>query len=112
MARDEEAKAMSHQPVEVRLHEASGFLEVHWGDGEITRSDAVILREACRCSGCEHRRRQGNPVEAEEGIALVDVEPMGGSGLHLSFSDGHTRGLYPWPYLRELGTTAFVEQEG
>ncbi|HYQ49053.1 MAG TPA: DUF971 domain-containing protein, partial [Pseudomonas sp.] len=35
-------------------------------------------------------------------VRIERVEPQG-YGVQLVFSDGHERGIYPWPYLRELG---------
>ena len=94
---------MTAQPIEVRVHEPTCAVEIHWNDDVVTRTTFLALRRACRCSGCEHRRRGGAEPEISPDVALTDVEPMGGSGLRLRFSDGHDRGLYPWPYLRELG---------
>jgi len=31
------------------------------------------------------------------------MEAYGGHGLHIRFSDGHERGVYPWGYLKVLG---------
>ncbi len=40
------------------------------------------------------------------GIAVTNVEPMGGYAVHLAFSDGHNRGIFPWSYLRALAAEA------
>ena len=33
---------------------------------------------------------------------MVELNAQG-YGLQLIFNDGHERGIYPWPYLAELG---------
>jgi DUF971 family protein len=30
------------------------------------------------------------------------LEPVGGFGVNIHFSDGHDRGIYPFVYLKEL----------
>jgi hypothetical protein len=62
-------------PQQVLLHERSGALALRWGAEAPALLAGHRLRAACRCAGCEHARRSG---------------------------DGHERGIYPWPYLREL----------
>jgi prepilin-type processing-associated H-X9-DG protein len=37
-----------------------------------------------------------------EGIRIADITPVGDKGLNLAFSDGHARGIYPWPYLHDI----------
>ncbi len=91
-------------PIEVTDHRLSGVLEIAWSDGERSHLQHGMLRERCRCAGCEQRRRHGPGVaRAEETLRLVRMEPVGEHGLNLAFSDGHDRGIYPWAYLRELG---------
>ncbi|HSV36145.1 MAG TPA: gamma-butyrobetaine hydroxylase-like domain-containing protein [Ramlibacter sp.] len=92
-------------PLDVVLHEASGRLDVLWNDGLLGRLSAPVLRASCRCSQCESLRRGGNPPVAAADLALTSLQPIGEFGLQLCFGDGHDRGIYPWPYLRELSTT-------
>lgn len=42
------------------------------------------------------------PVYGRRGITITDVYPMGNYALRLSFSDGHTGGLYSYEYLYYL----------
>jgi DUF971 family protein len=89
---------------EVVHHQTTGRLEIGWADGVRAQLGVAQLRSACKCAGCEHQRRQGRPHQPAEGIALSALHPIGDVGLQLAFSDGHDRGIYPWPYLRELAT--------
>ena len=34
-----------------------------------------------------------------DGIAIIEVSPIGDYAINLGFSDGHVRGIYPWAYL-------------
>ncbi|WP_413049183.1 gamma-butyrobetaine hydroxylase-like domain-containing protein [Pseudomonas phoenicis] len=38
-------------------------------------------------------------------MAARSVSNCRGYGVQLVFSDGHDCGIYPWDYLRELGST-------
>lgn len=75
-------------------------LQLHWPDG-IADLPAALLRAACRCGPCRASALRGEPA-AGAPVALTDVEPIGRYALQLVFSDGHDRGIYPWPLLREL----------
>ena len=35
-------------------------------------------------------------------LQAVDLELVGNYAIRLQFSDGHSTGLYTWPYLREI----------
>jgi len=79
-------------------------LEIAWADGHTSRLPHVLLREQCRCAGCEQLRRHGcGAPSSDAALRLVRIEPVGEQGLNLGFSDGHDRGIYPWTFLRQLG---------
>ena len=91
-------------PTGITDHRLTGLLEIAWADGLTSRLRHALLREQCRCAGCEQQRRHGDGVPAaDEALRLVRIEPVGEHGLNLGFSDGHDRGIYPWTYLRQLG---------
>ena len=93
---------MAALPESIVLHESSGQLEMRWDDGAHAQLSSRVLREACKCAACENQRRAGRPLVVAEATALTQLNPMGEFGLQLIFSDGHDRGIYPWPYLHEL----------
>jgi len=93
-------------PLDIVLHQSTGRLEVLWNDGLFGRLTAPSLRVACRCSACESGRRAGRPPDAPADIALASLNPIGDFGLQLCFADGHDRGIFPWPYLRELSAAS------
>lgn len=90
-------------PSEIRLRRAAAQVELTWPDGRQDRLDFAALRAACACSSCTQRQRGGNRTSIHPAVAVVDIQPMGVSGIQLFFSDGHSRGHYPWSYLRLLG---------
>jgi DUF971 family protein len=103
------------RPLEIRNHRDGRWLEIAWSDGVTAVVPHRLLREACRCAHCLAAARAGETLRAVSGICLEAVEPYGPSALRLSFNDGHSRGLYPFAYLRELPSgsrsTAGSQQE-
>jgi DUF971 family protein len=92
----------SDVPVQVSLDKQTRTLILVWHDTEAVISHRV-LRRSCRCSVCESTRRNLNDVmPVAHDIALRDLEVLGSVGLRLFFSDDHSRGIYPWAYLRQI----------
>lgn len=89
-------------PGEIRIDAAARTLTLHWPDIGTQQLTHLQLRRACPCAGCRRIRLAGRDVEAPQEIALTDIQAMG-YGVQLFFSDGHDRGIYPWPYLEQMG---------
>jgi DUF971 family protein len=89
-------------PLEIRNHRDGRWLEIAWSDGVTVVMPHSLLREACRCAHCFAAKKAGQMMCVEAGICLDEVEPYGPNALRLSFDDGHSRGLYPFAYLRDL----------
>jgi DUF971 family protein len=81
-------------------------LRLEWRDGLAATLPAEGLRLRCRCAWCTRDRVENRFPETFGGIAVTTVEPMGGYAVHLAFSDGHARGIFPWSYLRALAAEA------
>ncbi len=89
-------------PLELRSRDGGRALAVDWGAGSVSVLTAARLRAACRCADCMRARADGCPPAIDPAIALTAIEPVGGYGVNLQFADGHARGIFPWPYLREI----------
>lgn len=89
-------------PMEIRLRKASKRLDLLWQDGSTTSVSCFDLRRSCACSSCQAARRTASLQLIDIDIEIDKVEVAGISGLQFHFSDGHSRGLFPWRYLREL----------
>ncbi|CAA2158833.1 hypothetical protein MBRA_04087 [Methylobacterium brachiatum] len=81
-------------------------LRLQWSDGLVATLPAERLRLRCRCAWCTRDRVENRFPEAFGGITVTKVEPMGGYAVHIAFSDGHARGIFPWSYLRALAAEA------
>ena len=89
-------------PDAITLNGQARALELAWGGRQAVLSYRA-LRRSCRCSACEQMRRSTDsilPVAAD--VQLLKIEPLGAAAVHLVFSDGHARGIYPWTYLKQM----------
>lgn len=99
------AASGSSIPELIELRDRGHALHLRWPDGLETTLGAATLRNACRCAGCTHLLRSGDPVRVDAQIHLQEVAEFGVAGLQLFFSDSHRRGIFPWQYLRQLAIT-------
>ena len=102
---DEPAQA-SVLPRALRARTQAAVLEVEWTDGRVDELAFGLLRRLCPCAQCRQLRRSGAPVPVHEDVSLARVEAYGPNAVHLAFSDGHARGIFPFAYLREIGQIA------
>jgi len=89
-------------PTSITLARSGRALRLAWDDGVAATLSAEALRQGCRCAWCTRDRIENRFPAVFEAVAVTTVEPMGGYALHLGFSDGHARGIYPFVYLRDL----------
>ncbi|WP_028629105.1 MULTISPECIES: gamma-butyrobetaine hydroxylase-like domain-containing protein [Pseudomonas] len=94
-------------PSALRSSRSEARLFLEWADGDRREISHARLRGACPCSQCKATRLRGAIALVDEGVRLERIA-LQGYGVQLVFSDGHERGIYPWGYLRELGTAALT----
>lgn len=99
------AASGSSMPELIELRDRGRKLRLRWPDGLEKTLGAATLRSACRCAGCTHLLRGGDPPQVDAQIHLQQVAEFGVAGLQLVFSDSHRRGIFPWQYLRQLAVT-------
>jgi DUF971 family protein len=94
-------------------------VEVLFDDGVRARFELGPLRQACPCAECNARRTRGEPVapwaDRGEPITVTGAELSGAWGLSLSWSDGHSTGIYAWEKLRtwlDTGRLGAVDDSG
>lgn len=79
-----------------------GTLQVTLDTGTAFTLPAQRLRAACRCAHCRRAQIDGLFPDAFPSVTIAQVAPIGHYAVNLGFSDGHSRGIYPWSYLAEL----------
>jgi DUF971 family protein len=105
----------THQVTDIELDRASE-LRVSFADGVTAMFPLLGLREQCPCATCRGRREQGATAFTGDSIDASDAHLHGNWGISITWSDGHSTGIYGWEYLRGLwdhrapgGTTVRTE---
>ena len=96
---------MTTVPLAIRLRSESRQLELELADGHVTTVTHAELRGSCRCALCVTTRRRDGSIDVSPEIRLISVAPCGASAVQLTFSDGHSRGIYPFAWLQSLAAT-------
>lgn len=89
-------------PIELRVQQRGATLVIAWPDGTNAALTASALRQACRCASCISIRTKSTEVMVARNLAIATIQLVGVHAVNIGFSDGHARGIYPWPFLREL----------
>ncbi len=77
------------------------IVRIRWRSGEQSVYRAADLRRACPCATCHDKRGDGPSPEVSDGVMAVGMAPVGRYALQISWSDGHTSGIYPFRFLSE-----------
>lgn len=94
----------SVRPVEIKLHQKSRVLELHFQDGfecNLTCEYLRVYSPSAEVKG--HSPGQEVLQLGKEKVNITEMTPQGNYALKLHFDDGHDTGLYSWDYLYELG---------
>jgi DUF971 family protein len=88
-------------------------LRIQWSDGAVLEYPFGRLRDACPCATCKEKKKAEasrprnslnvlSPQEAVE-LDVLEMRPVGNYAYNITFSDGHSSGLFTMELLRELG---------
>ena len=86
-------------------------LSIRWSDGVESFYPIAYLRKMSPSAEMRELRKQmnSNPLtilpdgmSGSANIVATDAEMVGNYALKITFSDGHSTGLYSWSYLREI----------
>lgn len=105
------------KPASVKIHVSNGTgVDIVWADGHASHYDFVYLRENCPCATCNDERIKKESLgEASPTFVSSPALPMfkpkpraqsatpvGQYAIQLSFSDGHSTGIYSYEHLRSI----------
>jgi DUF971 family protein len=97
-----EAAADDH-PVEIRLSKDKRRLQVTFADGRAIDLSAEYLRvESPSAEVQGHGPGQKRLVSGKRDVLIRGIEPVGHYAIRLVFDDGHSTGIFAWPYLADL----------
>ncbi|MFO1131860.1 MAG: DUF971 domain-containing protein [Hyphomicrobiales bacterium] len=91
-------------PEELRLAAGGSELHVRFDSGEKLALAAEYLRvESPSAEVKGHGPGQEQLVWGKRNVKIARLEPVGSYAVRIVFDDGHSTGLYTWPYLLTLG---------
>ncbi|MEL6796016.1 MAG: DUF971 domain-containing protein [Planctomycetota bacterium] len=99
----------SLQPANIDLKKDRG-LTIEWQDGSASYYSVAYLRKMSPSADMRQLREEmaKNPLailpEAAGGDSVVatGAELVGNYAVRITFSDGHSTGIYSWAYLRQI----------
>jgi DUF971 family protein len=91
-------------PTGLHIIDQGRILEVHFGPDRIVALSAELLRvESPSAEVKGHGPGQEQLVFGKRNVFITGAEPVGNYAIRLKFSDGHSTGIFTWPYLEKLG---------
>ena len=107
---------MSIHPLSIEL--LDDVLKIHWNYNKKTNYKYQFLRESCPCASCVGEpgifntsigilnvpRDQVTKPPIPESIRPKNLNRVGNYAITISWSDGHSSGIYSYDYLRKLST--------
>jgi Mrp family chromosome partitioning ATPase/DUF971 family protein len=83
----------------------NGYLHVQWPDGTENDVPGFVLRASCGCAQCVNEFT-GEPIldaqSVPPDIEIQEMEPLGNYALSITWSDGHSSGIYSWELIRRI----------
>lgn len=91
-------------PTELKLHQRSRLLEIHFSDGAVFKLPCEFLRVYSPSAEVRgHGPGQETLQVGKEDVNIERIEPVGNYAVRLHFTDGHNTGLYDWSTLYRMG---------
>jgi len=91
-------------PIEIKLHQKSGILDITFSDGKSFQFSCEFLRvhsPSAEVSG--HGPGQEVLQTGKKTVGISKIDPVGNYAIQLNFTDGHNTGLYSWDLLYNFG---------
>lgn len=91
-------------PLELRLSAGGSLLRAVFDTGDALEFAAEYLRvESPSAEVKGHGPGQEQLVWGKRNVKIKALEPVGSYAVRILFDDGHSTGLFTWPYLLKLG---------
>ncbi len=104
------------KPKDVKIHVKTGAgVDIAWADGHASHFDFAFLRDNCPCATCNDERQKKESLGGMNVPSPSPLLPMykpkakaqgaaqvGNYAIQISFTDGHSTGIFSYAYLRML----------
>lgn len=88
-----------------------GSIQIKWPDGSEDFLPNREVRASCQCAQCIHEftgERLLDPNTIPPTIEAKKIERLGNYAVCITWSDGHSSGIFSWDHLRDLAKKATV----
>ena len=86
-----------------------GHVQIKWPDGKVNAIPNKTLRTSCQCALCINEYTSEailDPGSVPEDIKVEGIQPLGNYAVAISWSDGHSSGIFSWEHMRGITATA------
>jgi len=105
------------KPTSVKIHVKNGTgVDITWADGHSSHYEFAYLRDECPCATCNDAREKkaalsdaASPFQSSPVLPMFKPKPraqaatvVGNYAVQLSFTDGHSTGIYSYDHLRNI----------
>ena len=105
------------KPTSVKIHVSTGTgVDITWADGHASHYEFAYLRDECPCATCNDAREKkaslgemASPFKSSPSLPMFKPKPraqaanvVGSYAIQISFTDGHSTGIYSYDHLRNI----------
>ena len=105
------------KPTSVKIHVKNGTgVDITWADGHASHYEFAYLRDECPCATCNDAREKkaafgdmASAFKSSPALPMFKPKPraqaatvVGNYAVQLSFTDGHSTGIYSYDHLRNI----------
>jgi DUF971 family protein len=94
-------------PEHIAVSKSRG-VKIDWKDGHASEYGLQYLRDRCPCASCGgiHGTAPQQPPSPfqmyKPTLKMEKAEPVGKYAIRITWSDGHSAGIYSWEHLRAI----------
>ncbi len=105
------------KPTSIKIHISNGTgVDITWADGHASHYEFAYLREECPCATCNDAREKkaslgaaASAFTSSPALPMFKPKPraqaatqIGSYAIQISFTDGHSTGIYSYDHLRNI----------
>ncbi len=93
------------KPVLIKIIKKESLF-IKWDDGADSTITVQTLRRYCPCATCSSIRDEQSknfiPLYFSDQLSITKIAEVGNYAISVFWKDGHSTGIYEFPYLRSL----------
>lgn len=96
---------MASPPTNIKAHQEQRLFEIVWPNNLVSRLPYDFLRGRCPCAACVNEFtgvRVFDVADVTDGISIKSADFSGNYALKITWSDGHSTGIFTWDYLMQI----------